>query len=171
MKRPTPRRVGLQLKIVFGLLLIALTPLLVSAILIDQIAQVAQSFASNEASRLRAPLIDAQRSYRELIAAKKDLFAERAARLASSEALAALGDPAGGFAPEEAARALSAILATEEELARITVRDAGGLVVAESSVEQPRGIEHARWRPLPIVEPLVGGGSVELAFAADLDVQ
>jgi len=80
-----PRRwFGLQLKLVAGLLVIAAVPLLVSAVLIDQISEVAQNFASNEAARLRPSLIKSEDAYRDLVKARKEIYRQVGARIASS---------------------------------------------------------------------------------------
>jgi nitrogen fixation/metabolism regulation signal transduction histidine kinase len=77
------RRLGLGPKVVALLLAIALAPLIASAILIDQLAEVAQNVASHQIARVLGPLEDAQLAYRELIDAKKHHYralAEQVAR-------------------------------------------------------------------------------------------
>ncbi len=83
----TKRGVGLQLKLVVVLLLVSLLPLAVSAMLVGNIGEVAQNFASNHVEKLRPHLLTAQDAYRQLIAAKRGQFRENAKRLAQMESL------------------------------------------------------------------------------------
>src|SRR5688572_2535051 len=83
------RRVSLQLKLVAGLIAIVLTPLLVSAYLIDEMSRVAANFAASEAAERVAPMERALATYRELFATTKLLHGEVARRLAARPELAA----------------------------------------------------------------------------------
>ncbi len=161
------RRVGLQLKVVGVLLAIALTPLLVSALLVDQIAEVAQNFASHQAERLRRPLGEAQAVYKQLIDSKKRMYRHMADQLAESrEVEAALGEGSSlGFA--ERARRL---LGEEPDLLRIALRRPGGALVGEEKREAPGPGGPHRFREYALSRPLAGGASLELAFAADVDL-
>jgi len=85
------KRMGLQVKLVLVLLAIGLVPVTVSAVLIDRISEVAQSFASNEVTRMRPPLERAQEAYVALVARTKELHAQVARRIATDRA--AVHDP------------------------------------------------------------------------------
>lgn len=76
------RGIGLQIKLVVGLLIVSLLPLAVSALLVGNIGEVAQNFASNHAAKLRPHLETSQAAYREVIAAKRGQFRENSKRLA-----------------------------------------------------------------------------------------
>ncbi|WP_428262795.1 sensor histidine kinase [Haliangium sp.] len=68
------RRVGLQVKLVAVLLAVAMVPLVVAALLIEQTGQIAHNFATNETAFLRPHLEQARQLYIELIATKRDLY-------------------------------------------------------------------------------------------------
>jgi two-component system, NtrC family, nitrogen regulation sensor histidine kinase NtrY len=153
--------VGLQVKLVFGLLIVAAVPLLVSAILVDQIAVVAQNFASNEAERLRPPLVKAQAAYRDLVQARKQLYRETGGRIADRlRAQSSLwADPA------DLARLASGLraAATHPDLARIAVLDAsGGELAAGTGVNAPAPASGRR--TLVVTEPLPAERRLELTF-------
>jgi nitrogen fixation/metabolism regulation signal transduction histidine kinase len=84
----SPKPTGLQLKLVALLLAVGLVPVIVSAILIDRIAEVAQSFASNEVERLTPPLERAQRAYRIAVERSKAVHEQVAKRVAADPELA-----------------------------------------------------------------------------------
>jgi nitrogen fixation/metabolism regulation signal transduction histidine kinase len=145
--------VGLQLKVVVLLLLIGLAPLAASAFLIDQIAEVAQNFASHEASELRAPLERSTDVVRRLIESKKALYHQAARTVAHA------GDPAAELARIEK---------DVPELLRGEFEGADGVKAA--SVARPAGAAGlpAQFRELRVEEPVPGaGGRVVLVFAAD----
>ena len=146
-------RAGLQIKVVVLLLLVGLAPLAASAFLIDQIAEVAQNFASHEASELRAPLEKSTEVVRRLIESKKALYHQAARTVAHA------GDPAAELLRVEDAVA---------ELLRGTVTDGAGKKVETERAPGSPGIP-PRFRELPVEEPIpgAGGGKVVLVFAAD----
>ncbi len=126
---PTKRLLGLEAKLVLGLLTIAAVPLVVSAILVGQIAQVASHVASGQATRLRAPLEHARELYRESVDARKDDFHKAALLLATDPKLAQLcldHAPAAEVAP-----VLRALMAADRSLAKIAFVDGDRVVAAE----------------------------------------
>jgi two-component system, NtrC family, nitrogen regulation sensor histidine kinase NtrY len=161
------RRIGLQIKVVAVLLLVSLTPLLVSALLVDQIAEVAQNFASHEAEGLRQPLIRAKDVYNEIIRSKKRMYNHIADQLARSRDVdAELAGDAGAFA-----RAARQLMADEPDLLRVALRRSGGALVAEDKRPSPGPGGPQQFREFAISRPVGEGASIELAFAADLDLQ
>lgn len=87
-----PRRPGLQVKLVVILLVIGLLPVLVSAVLIERISEVAQSFASNEVARLIPQLERSRDAYRVAVKRSKALHQQIAKRIAADPGAAE--DPA-----------------------------------------------------------------------------
>jgi two-component system, NtrC family, nitrogen regulation sensor histidine kinase NtrY len=177
---PGRGRVGLHLKIIGVLLVIALTPLLVSALLIDQIAEVAQNFASHEAERLRQPLGDAQKVYQELIDTKKRMYSHMVSQLSRAAGIDEAAGAAGEGGPGEAApaggdtrafsEAVRRLMAEEPDLLRAILRRSGGGLVAEEKRELPGPDGPRQFREYPVSWPLSGGASVELVFAADVEL-
>jgi two-component system, NtrC family, nitrogen regulation sensor histidine kinase NtrY len=166
MREGEGRRIGLQLKVVAVLLLVALTPLLVSALLVDQIAEVAQNFASHEAESLRQPLVEAEDVYSDFIATKKRMYNHIADQLAASnEVAAALAGDTGGFG-----RAARRLVAEEPDLLRVALHRPGGELLAEEKRKAPGPGGPARFREFSISRPVGGGAAIELAFAGDLDL-
>jgi two-component system, NtrC family, nitrogen regulation sensor histidine kinase NtrY len=176
---PRRRRIGLQLKLVAVLLAIAMVPLIVAAVLIEQTGQIAHNFASNETAFLRPHLERASRVYRDLIATKRDLYYRQVAlRAASLPAITALVPPATPLLPPApaagdgaAARidALDALLQATPELHAIAVQAADGTTL----VQRSRAAEPAAGaRPLDVEEPVAGTGArVVLTFAASATLQ
>ena len=180
---PAGRRVSLQLKLVSVLLAIAMVPLVVAAVLIEQTGQIAHNFATNETAFLRPHLEQARQVYLALIATKRDLYypqvALRAAALpaivnAAGDATAPLATAAS---PEqrlaEAAAALDALIAATPELQTAEMHAADGTVLVQRSrPDQPEGT----WRPISVEEPVIAAGGaagtrVRLTFAADAALQ
>ncbi|HKE20634.1 MAG TPA: ATP-binding protein [Kofleriaceae bacterium] len=161
------RRVGLQAKLVGVLLATALTPLLVSAFLVDQIAEVAQNFASHEAERLRQPLGEAQVVYMRLIETKKRMYRHMAEQLAQSAPVGAAlrGEGTQGLV-DEARR----LMAEEPDLLRVTLHRSGGEVLAEEKRARPGPDGPRRYREFPVSRPAADGAAVDLAFAADVEL-
>jgi nitrogen fixation/metabolism regulation signal transduction histidine kinase len=174
---PRRRRIGLQLKLVAVLLAIAMVPLVVAAVLIEQTGQIAHNFASNETAFLRPHLDRARQVYLELIATKRDLYYRQVAlRVASLPAVAALAAPITPLLPsaveqEATARldALDALIRATPELHAIAVQAADGTTLAQRS----RAAEPAaRVRPVAIEEPVADTGArVVLTFAASATLQ
>ena len=137
-----PRRVSLQLKVVVGLLFISMVPLVVSAILIDQISKVAQNFASNEAAALRPFLEDASLAYRELFDARKHAYEQTSLRLAESSQLSAA---VAANDLEAANRLLDAFIADDPDLHSVSIVDRAGAISSRrpGDVTEP---DDERWR-------------------------
>jgi nitrogen fixation/metabolism regulation signal transduction histidine kinase len=159
-----PRRIGLQVKIVAGLLVISMVPLAVSAWAIDGIAEVSQMYASNEAARLRQPVMRAAPVYRQLIETKKALYLQTTQRYAASREVSAMvasqQDPA-------AARFLDDMLASVPELYRAAVLSGTGEVLIERVHSKPRGVSE-RYSAKEMTAPIAGTDArLRLTFAAD----
>ncbi len=142
MKRA--RRVSLQVKLAVALTLAVLTPLLVSAYLVDQLGKVAANFASNEAAARQEPMAHALVTYRELFETTKRLHAEIADRLARS------------LTPEEVPSALE----REAGVVAITLTRPDGAVIARAR----RALPGPSWREKE-VQRAVPAGTLTLAFA------
>ena len=160
--------VGLQVKVVGLLLVTALAPLLASALLIGQIGEVAQNFASHEAERLATPLSQAEAIYRDLFASKKALFHAALDQVAGSRDVAlgvAMGSDLGP-------RAALGRAATEvPELLRGQVVGPDGAVLAAFRKPDREGLPaHFHELALERVVPDTAD-KVRLVFAADDDLQ
>jgi two-component system, NtrC family, nitrogen regulation sensor histidine kinase NtrY len=150
------RRFSLQLKLAVALVLVVLTPLLVSAYLVDQLGIVAANFASSEAAARQEPMDRALTAYRELFDTTKRLHAEIADRLARRP----------DFAEGRAGEDLQLLLEREPGLVRIAVRRADGSVAAEAH----RPLPGPAWRE-KLVDRQLPGGSLALAFAVRAALQ
>ncbi len=158
----TPRwRISLYLKLVAGLLVIVMTPLLVSAYLIDQIGKVAANFGANEAAARDHGLERAIDTYNALFDTTHRLHAEIAQRLATRDEIALLAPDAP----------LDQILATENGLTSIALVDAQGNVVASKDRPLPPDTERTRWRTTLVEQPLPGQATLRLEFAVLKDLQ
>lgn len=157
------RRIGIQAKLVATLVIIVMVPLAVSALLVQEIGQVAQNFASNESARMRPPLVRAHGAYRDLVAAKKRVYREVARRLAATPELVAL---AGAPEPNgaEGRRELAEILAHERGVHGIALTAADGQILV--SVRAPEPVPEGD-RVVDVAEPIAGAdASVAVSFVA-----
>jgi len=150
-------RVSLQIKLVAGLVVIVLTPLLVSAYLVDQLGHVAANFAANEATARAGAMEHAADAYRNLFDTTKVLETEIARRLAADPAIARV-DPA---AP------LDAILKRENGLVGLSLVTSDGRTLANASRPLPTGA----WRSHHVDQDLPGGAHLGLDFAVPSDLQ
>ena len=141
---------SLQIRLVLVLLVISLVPLAVSAVLINQIAEVAQSFASNHAARLREPLERAGAGFRGQIDSKLELFDETAARIAAE-----IGEA------EVTGAQLSRFLESAPDLLAVEV----GEIAASRPAPSRPGL--TRFRERRVTRPLPGGRRLDVTFAAD----
>jgi nitrogen fixation/metabolism regulation signal transduction histidine kinase len=152
-------RLSLQTKAVLGLLTVAVLPLCVSAILVGQIADVAQNVAHAGEARLMAPLERAKHAYREAVSARKESFRQAAVAIARDPGLvSACGAPSTAMARGESA--LRAILAAQPSLARAALHVAGAVV---ASAEGPRREEPTR--ELELTQPVGTACEVRLVFS------
>ncbi|MBK7535257.1 MAG: hypothetical protein IPI49_07750, partial [Myxococcales bacterium] len=145
------RRISLQVKLAVALVLVVLTPLLVSAYLIDQLGKVAANFASSEAAARQLPMEHALATYRDLFDTTKRLHSEIADRLARQAVPTA---------------DLPRLLDREPGLVRVSLRTAEGTVVAEAA----RPLPGPTWREKLVDRP-VPTGTLELAFAVRANLQ
>jgi len=142
------RRISLQIKLVVVLLAMALAPLAVSALLINEIAEVAQNFASNNTARLKPHLVNAQGAYRELVASKKQIYRHIAMRVAADDE-----------------QSLRELFDADEHLVEIRIFDAQGVLIAKTAGDSP--IDSNRYRELTVEVDSAKGGRIEVVFAAD----
>ena len=158
MSSPPPRRrwVNLQVKMALALMLLVLTPLLLSAYLINQIGHVAANFAANDATARQAPMEKALDVYRELIETTKLLHTEVAARLAQRPDIAEL----------RADAAVASLVDVEAGLNEIALMKSDGTVVAQAS----RPLPGPRWRAKQMEYPLTGG-MLRLSFEVPATLQ
>ncbi len=160
----TKRRFGLQLKLVGALLMLSLLPLTVSALLVGNIGEVAQNFASHHVESLRPHLSRAQNAYRQVIAAKKSEFQEVARRLAASDELAQRLRERSEDGWEPLA---SKLLAEHPELISVAIVNGQGVEMAKAEREPSLPKERVRKLAMPQAVG-VGGAQLQLVFAADL---
>ncbi len=153
-------RISLYLKLVAGLLVVVMTPLLVSAYLIDQIGKLGANFGANEAAARDVYLERAIARYDDLFDAGHRLHAEIAQRLAARDEIARLSPDAP----------LDDILAGESSLVEIAMIDADGNEVARQHGKLPDDTPNHHWRTTSVEHPLPGGAKLELAFAVP-DIQ
>jgi nitrogen fixation/metabolism regulation signal transduction histidine kinase len=159
-------RFSLQLKLAAVLLVVALVPLVVSAFLIDQIAEVAQNFASHHVAELRPHLGEAQKAYRDLIAAKKQEYEENARRLA---AWTEMGQIARGELEGASAEAvMERVLEEHADLLRAEVAARDGKVLARADRAQPANPSLGDFRRHSLRQTIgTAGVQLVLEFAAD----
>ncbi len=168
------RRVSLQVRLVLVLLIVSLVPLAVSALLIRQIAEVAQNFASNQAAQLRPPLKQAESSFGALIAAKKELFREVATRVSVATAVglaASETDPSAELDRKTLAQTLLAReLSTSPDLLGLELRSADGSKLALVERASPTRTGVSRFRQVEETRELPEGRTLTARFAADLAI-
>jgi two-component system nitrogen regulation sensor histidine kinase NtrY len=165
---PPRRRIGLGVKLTLLLLVIAMTPLLVSVILVDKISELAANFGSNQAAVLRPPLESAQRAYRELIDSKKAQYAALTARWAFDPDAVALVAPESVL---DGAAFAERVMAASPELASLTLRRADGSIVVEQVRTTSAPAAAAASRRKDFTEAIPGGGELVLGFTVRADLQ
>ena len=151
------RRFSLQLKLVIVMVIVALTPLVASAYLIDQLAAVAANVSANEAEEHTGPMMRALVAYRELFETTKRLQSEVGARLASQPTFTKVDPPLD----------LDAVMLREPDLYSISVQRADHSVVLEKS----RPLPSSEWRIKEFAQPLANGTVLQLGFAVPAHLQ
>ena len=151
------RRFSLQLKLVIVMVIVALTPLVASAYLIDQLAAVAANVSANEAEEHTGPMMRALVAYRELFETTKRLQSEVGARLASQPT----------FTKVDPHLDLDAVMLREPDLYSISVQRADHSVVLEKS----RPLPSSEWRIKEFAQPLANGTVLQLGFAVPAHLQ
>jgi two-component system, NtrC family, nitrogen regulation sensor histidine kinase NtrY len=147
------RGVGLQWKLTIALVVIAMMPLVASAVLIDQIGKVAANFGAQEA-RARAETIEQViRVYRDLVATAKALHGEVAQRIAARPELTT---PVPGVT-------LDKLLESEASLRALAVLRPDGSTVAEAH-RPPTPEESDILRDTIVARELDAGNSLRLTF-------
>ena len=171
------RRYGLGTRVIGFLLAIAVIPLVVAGVLLNQSGRVAVNFASNETAFLRPALERAKGAYIQLIESKRDLYYPQVAlRVAAMPTIVAVAEgraPAPGTAERaDLDRGLAELLAQTHELAGITVRAHNGEILLERRTESPLGSPTSERRQLSATQPIGDtGAQVQLTFAADAQLQ
>jgi len=146
-------RLGLQLRLVLGIMLLVLIPVVASYVMIDQISTVAGNFGATEAKARAETIEQVIRVYRDLVVTTKALHGEVAQRIASRGDLMT---PVPGVTLEK-------ILESEANLRAIAVIRPDGSTIAEAS--RPSGPEEQRLlRDTVVDQPFPAGGSLRLTF-------
>jgi nitrogen fixation/metabolism regulation signal transduction histidine kinase len=162
------RSVGLQVKLTVALIVIVMTPLVVSYFLSDWIGTVAANFKANEASANVTAMTKGLEAYRELFETTKHLQAEIADRLSSRPELIALDPKAhlDGLLQEELSHSVSFT-----GLHGIAMLRPDGTVVAEATRPiDPK--ERDRLRDKVVDQPLgTSGASLRLTFTVSATLQ
>ncbi|MBK6847246.1 MAG: HAMP domain-containing protein [Proteobacteria bacterium] len=158
--RPRPAR-RFRFKLVAVMLLIALIPLVASALLVDQVISVSDGVAAGQARQLVGPLRQAADAYRALFRAQKQLFRQQTQLFAGDGALqraARRGDR------QQLAQRLEQLAAGRNNVQRLRLLGADGALLAEVVRAQPPG---AALRPFRWSQPLTATGArLEATFVA-----
>ncbi|MBK8480572.1 MAG: HAMP domain-containing protein [Proteobacteria bacterium] len=137
-----------RFKLVAVMLLIALIPLVASALLVDQVISVSDGVAAGQARALVAPLRQAADAYRALFRAQKQLFRQQTQLFAVDEPLRR-AVRAGERGP--IVTRLAQLAAQRDGVRRLRVLAADGSVLADAAHAQPAGeaLRPYRWsRPV-----------------------
>jgi nitrogen fixation/metabolism regulation signal transduction histidine kinase len=165
--RKKGRRIRLQVKLVVVLLVLSLIPLMVTALLVGNLGEVAQNFARNHVEELRPHLVEAQDAYRGLISAKKEEYQQVARRLAATPGVDDIS--LQGIASAENDAALQELLGEHAMLLRVEIHSKAGEVLASASREDKGGFDESSYRELTIRQATGKAGAEFVAvFAADL---
>jgi two-component system nitrogen regulation sensor histidine kinase NtrY len=149
--RSTDKPLPLQLKLTAALVLIVITPLVVAAILVDQLGKTAANVTAGEATSPIAIMEKAKHTYGDMVELTKRLHGEVAARLAHSPELIAL-DPTAN---------LTKIVNDEPGLRAIALLRADGRAVAEAE----RPLSGPELRDTVFDQPLgAAGATLRLTF-------
>ncbi len=147
------RGMGLQLKLVIGVLVLVLVPLIASWLMIDQISTVAAKFGSTEAKARAETIEQVIRVYRDLVVTTKALHGEVAQRIATRTDLMT---PVPGVTLEK-------ILEEEANLRAIAVLRPDGSTIGEAT--RTAGAQDSQLlRDTVVDEPFPAGGSLRLTF-------
>jgi two-component system, NtrC family, nitrogen regulation sensor histidine kinase NtrY len=146
-------RLGLQLRLLVGVVCLVAIPVVASYLMIDQISKAAGNFGSAEA-QARAEMIErVVRVYRDLVVATKALHGEVAQRIAARTDIMT---PVPGVT-------LDKILESEANLRAIAVIRPDGSTIAEAS--RPSGAEEQRMlRDTVVNHEFPAGGHLRLTF-------
>jgi nitrogen fixation/metabolism regulation signal transduction histidine kinase len=146
-------KLGLQLRLVIGVLVLMVTPLVASWLMIDQISTVAGMFGATEAKARAETLEQVVRVYRDLVMTTKALESEVAQRIASRPDLLT---PVPGVTLEK-------ILDAEANLRAIAVLRPDGSTIAEAT--RPATPDEQRvLRDTVVDTPFPAGGNLRLTF-------
>jgi len=166
-ERKVGRRIRLQVKVVVLLLVLSLLPLMVTALLVGNLGEVAQNFARNHVEELRPHLVQAQGAYRELISAKKEEYQQVTRRLAATPGVDAIS--LRGVPSDENNEALRQLLGEHEMLLRVEIHSKDTQVIGSASREDSSAFDESAFRELAIRQAVgVAGAEFVAVFAADL---
>jgi len=163
---PPPRRIGLQVKIVVGLLIISALPLIVSIMLVSAISELASTRIAERTTALRAPLLKAARAYQKLASTTNTLHAQIAKRVAITpdfvQAVRDRDEPAFK-------RLTDGLFANSRRIRLVSVTDGKQQVLfTRAAPEIPPG----KWEIHKHSEPVGDtGATVTLSFAIDKQVK
>ncbi len=146
------RGMGLQLKVVLGVFVLVLLPLLMSWFLIGQISTAAAKFGSTEAKARAETIEQVIRVYRDLVITTKALHGEVAQRIATRTDLMT---PVPGVTLEK-------ILESEANLRAIAVLRPDGSVIAEAA--RADGPPSTLLRDTIVNHQFPAGGGLRLTF-------
>jgi nitrogen fixation/metabolism regulation signal transduction histidine kinase len=147
---------SLQLKVVVGLILALLTPLLLSASLVQSISKHAADYGALVAANRKAAIAHAIDVYKELLDTTKNLESEVARRIAADPVFARLEPPP----------ALRPILERESGLVELALVDVAEHPIARAERPVPSGA----WHVYHVEQPIPAGGTLRFGFAVP-DVQ
>jgi nitrogen fixation/metabolism regulation signal transduction histidine kinase len=150
-------RISLQTKLVGGLVVILLAPLVVSGYVVEKLDHVAADLAAVEAYDRIDAMKDAEDAYPALVRMAHARDAEVVARLAADPRIAAL-DPAAPLAD---------VVAREDRLIGLEIKAADGHTIATASRPAP-----PHWEAYePVVRELPGGASLTASFILDTQIR
>ncbi len=159
---PPPRRIGLQVKIVVGLLIISALPLIVSIMLVSAISELASNRVVERTTALRAPLLKAARAYQKLASTTNTLHAQIAKRIASSPDFV---DAARNRDEASLKRLTNGLFANSRDLHVVTITGKKDQVLFTRAAPQiPPGKWEMRKHRAPLGDT---GTTVVLSFAID----
>ncbi len=146
-------RLGLQLRLLVGVVCLVAIPVFASWLMIDQISKAAGNFGSAEAQARAAMIEQVVRVYRDLVVATKALHGEVAQRIAGRTDIMT---PVPGVTLEK-------ILESEANLRAIAVMRPDGSTIAEAS--RLTGAEEQRMlRDTVVDHEFPAGGKLHLTF-------
>jgi nitrogen fixation/metabolism regulation signal transduction histidine kinase len=146
-------RLGLQLRLFIGVVILVLIPVAASYLLIGQLSAAAGQFGSAEAKARTEMIEQVVRVYRDLVVSTKALHGEVAQRIAARTDLMT---PVPGVTLEK-------IVESEANLQAIAVVRPDGSTIAEA--RRPTGPEEQRvMRDTVVDQPFPAGGALRLTF-------
>jgi len=159
---PPPRRIGLQVKIVAGLLIISALPLIVSMVLVSAMSELAQKRVEKRTTALRAPLLKAARAYQKLASTTNTLHQQIAKRIAITPELISAVQEKDDTALK---RLTDGLFVNSRDLHLVTITDrAGEMLFTRAAPQIPPGKWEIRKHSEPVGDT---GATITLSFAID----